>query len=123
VPVGKIVHVVLDNHATYKRPKVRAWLQRHPRFVFHSIIDLQVAIKQFLNETNDNSQPFMWTVAPTKSSLPSGVGTECRIRSAMMVGAAQARLCPTYEFRSKSALTCANTLRNISGVSTRVFVL
>ncbi len=35
VPVGKIVHVILDNYATHKHPKVRAWLQRHPRFVFH----------------------------------------------------------------------------------------
>ena len=34
-PVGKIVHVVLDNYATHKHPKVKAWLARHPRFVFH----------------------------------------------------------------------------------------
>jgi hypothetical protein len=30
-PVGKIVHVVLDNYATHKHPKVKAWLGRHPR--------------------------------------------------------------------------------------------
>ena len=35
VPVGKIVHVILDNYAAHKHPKVRAWLDRHPRFVFH----------------------------------------------------------------------------------------
>jgi hypothetical protein len=34
-PIGKIVHVVLDNYATHKHPKVKAWLARHPRFVFH----------------------------------------------------------------------------------------
>jgi transposase len=34
-PIGKLVHVILDNYATHKHPKVRAWLARHPRFVFH----------------------------------------------------------------------------------------
>src|SRR6188768_775855 len=28
VPVGKMVHVVLDNYAAHKHPKVRAWLDR-----------------------------------------------------------------------------------------------
>ena len=27
--------MVLDNDAAHKHPKVRAWLGRHPRFVFH----------------------------------------------------------------------------------------
>jgi transposase len=96
VPVGKIVHVILDNYATHKHPKVRAWLQRHPRFVFHytptsaswlnavegffaklakrrlkrgvfrSIVDLQAAINRFLDETNDNPRPFTWTADPNK---------------------------------------------------------
>ena len=26
VPTGKIVHVILDNYAAHKHPKVRAWL-------------------------------------------------------------------------------------------------
>ena len=30
VPAGKLIHVVLDNYATHKHPKVRAWLDRHP---------------------------------------------------------------------------------------------
>jgi transposase len=94
VPVGKIVHVILDNYATHKHPKVRAWLLRHPRFVFHytptsaswlnavegffakltkrrlkrgvfrSIVDLQAAINRFLAETNDNPRPFAWTADP-----------------------------------------------------------
>jgi transposase len=96
VPVGKIVHVILDNYAAHKHPKVRAWLQRHPRFVFHytptsaswlnavegffakltkrrlkrgvfrSIVDLQAAINRFLDETNDNPRPFTWTADPDK---------------------------------------------------------
>jgi transposase len=35
VPPGKVVHVILDNYATHKHPKVLRWLSRHPRFVFH----------------------------------------------------------------------------------------
>jgi transposase len=35
VPAGKLVHVVLDNYATHKHPKVMAWLDRHPRWTFH----------------------------------------------------------------------------------------
>ena len=96
IPVGKIVHVVLDNYATHKHAKVRAWLDRHPRFVFHytptsasrlnavegffakltkrrlkrgvfrSIVDLQTAINRFLKETNDDPKPFVWTADPDK---------------------------------------------------------
>jgi transposase len=36
VPADKAVHVVLDNYATHKHPKVTDWLkQRHQRFTFH----------------------------------------------------------------------------------------
>ena len=31
----RAVHVILDNYAAHKHPKVRAWLDRHPRFTFH----------------------------------------------------------------------------------------
>jgi transposase len=95
-PVGKIVHLVLDNYGTHKHPKVKAWLARHPRFVFHftpkscswlnavegffsrltrrrlkrgvfrSIIDLQVAINRFLAETNAEPKPFIWTAHPDR---------------------------------------------------------
>jgi hypothetical protein len=35
VPAGKVVHVILDNYAAHKHPKVMRWLGRHPRFTFH----------------------------------------------------------------------------------------
>jgi DDE superfamily endonuclease len=96
IPVGKIVHVVLDNYATHKHPKVKAWLVRHPRFVFHftpkscswlnavetlfsrltrrrlkrgvfrSIVELQAAINRFLTETNADPKPFVWTAHPDR---------------------------------------------------------
>jgi len=96
VPAGKIVHVILDNYAAHKHPKVRAWLQRHERFVFHftptscswlnavegyfaklskqrlkrgvfrSVVDLQAAINRFIEETNQMPKPFTWTADPDK---------------------------------------------------------
>jgi hypothetical protein len=35
VAAGKPIHVVLDNDATHKHPKVLAWLSRHARWTFH----------------------------------------------------------------------------------------
>jgi transposase len=96
VPAGKTVHVILDNYAAHKHPKVRAWLGRHVRFVFHftptscswlnavegyfaklskrrlkrgvfrSVVDLQAAINRFLDETNKMPKPFTWTADPDK---------------------------------------------------------
>jgi len=96
VPVGKVIHVILDNYAAHKHPKVLQWLTRHPRFVFHftptscswlnavegffailakrrlkrgvfrSVIDLQAAINRFLIEHNSQSAPFTWTKDPDK---------------------------------------------------------
>lgn len=37
LPKDKAVHVILDNYATHKQPKVRAWLARHPRWTFHFV--------------------------------------------------------------------------------------
>lgn len=91
VPAGKVIHAILDNYSTHKHPKVMAWLQRHPRWVFHftptsgswlnavetffstitrqrlkrgsfhSIVDLQGAIKRYIEEHNDDPKPFTWT--------------------------------------------------------------
>ena len=96
VPVGKVIHVILDNYAVHKHPKVIQWLARHPRFVFHftptscswlnavegffatltkrrlkrgvfrSLVELQAAINRFLIEHNTQSNPFTWTKDPDK---------------------------------------------------------
>ena len=96
VPAGKVVHVILDNYAAHKHPKVLAWLARHPRFVFHftptscswlnavetffailtkrrlkrgdfrSVYDLQCAINRYIDEANHNPKPFVWTADPGK---------------------------------------------------------
>ena len=35
VPAGQDIHLIVDNYATHKHPKVKAWLARHPRFTSH----------------------------------------------------------------------------------------
>jgi hypothetical protein len=91
VAAGKVIHVILGNYATHKRPKVRAWLARHPRLhlplnpdlglmdergrglflgphttalrrgSFSGIVDLQAAINCYIAEHNDTPKPFVWT--------------------------------------------------------------
>jgi len=85
------LHLVMDNDGTHQHPKVRAWLQWHPRFVphfvptssswlnlierwfaelttkrvrrgsFHSVEDLENAITEFLTVWNEHPKPFVWT--------------------------------------------------------------
>ena len=35
LPGGKPIHMIVDNYATHKHPKVQRWLARHPRFHMH----------------------------------------------------------------------------------------
>ena len=67
VPAGKIVHVILDNYAAHKYPRVRAWLGRHPRFVFHFVptsCSWLNAVEGFFAETTDGPKPIIWIADP-----------------------------------------------------------
>jgi transposase len=87
------VHLIADNYATHKHPKVQAWLKRHPHFhmhftptsaswlnqverffglitedrircgVFKSLADLEAAIQQYLDQHNADPKPFVWTAS------------------------------------------------------------
>jgi transposase len=35
VPTNLDVHLIVDNNATHKHPKVKAWLVKHPRYQMH----------------------------------------------------------------------------------------
>ena len=93
-PKGKAIHVILDNYAVHKHPKVKAWLARHPRWtfhftptsaswlnavegffaklsrrklqrgVFHSVVALQTAINDFVEQHNQTPKPFVWKADP-----------------------------------------------------------
>ena len=85
------LHLIVDNYATHKHPKVRAWLKKHPRFhmhftptssswlnvierwfkeltdkqlrrgVFRSVPELIETIEQFVAHHNSNPKGFVWT--------------------------------------------------------------
>jgi transposase len=90
-PADKQLHLIADNYATHKHPKVQRWLQRHPRFhmhftptsaswlnmverffrdltvnrlrrgVFHDVIELVEAIDSYIDQHNVTPKPFIWT--------------------------------------------------------------
>lgn len=96
LPPRRDIHVIIDNYAAHKHPKVREWLDRHPRFVFHftptsaswlnaveglfatltkrrlkrgvfrSLHELKNAVHAFIADTNANPKPFTWTKHPDK---------------------------------------------------------
>jgi transposase len=85
------LHLIVDNYATHKHPKVKAWLKRHPRFhvhfiptssswlnvverwfreitekrirrgVFKSVPQLIEAIENYIAGHNESSEPYVWT--------------------------------------------------------------
>jgi transposase len=87
------LHLIVDNYATHKHAKVKAWLKRHPRFHLHftptsaswlnqverffglitqerirrgaftSVADLEAAILDYLEQHNADPKPFVWTAS------------------------------------------------------------
>jgi transposase len=84
------LHLIVDNYATHKHPRVKAWMQRHPRFhihfiptssswlnlverwfreitdkrirrgSFHNVAELIAAIEDYLKCHNQNPRVFAW---------------------------------------------------------------
>jgi len=97
-PAGLDLHLIVDNYGTHKHPRVKSWLCRHPRFNLHfiptssswlnmverwfreitdkrirrgtfkSVPDLIEAIKDYLENHNQNPQVFVWS-APAEKIL------------------------------------------------------
>lgn len=91
VPPSLEAHLILDNYGTHKTPAIRRWLVRHPRFHVHftptggswlnlverwfaaltekqlrrgvhrSTRELEAAIRHYLDLTNRDPRPFVWT--------------------------------------------------------------
>jgi transposase len=85
------LHLIMDNHAAHKHPKVKAWLAANPRIqvhftptsgswlnlvevwfgiierqaihrgTFRSVRDLMIKIRQFIDGWNHRKHPFIWT--------------------------------------------------------------
>jgi putative transposase len=91
VPPDLDVHVIVDNYATHKHPRVKRWLAGRARFhvhftptyaswrnqveiwfnritqrairrgTFRSVKELVAKIDQFVQRDNQKAQPFVWT--------------------------------------------------------------
>jgi transposase len=91
VPEDKQIHMIVDNYATHKHPKVQRWLARHSRFhmhftptgcswlnmverffrdltenrlrrgAFRSVEQLITAIGEYVDCHNEHPKPFIWT--------------------------------------------------------------
>ena len=90
-PERKEIHLIADNYATHKHPRVQRWLTRHPRFhvyftptssswlnmverffrdltenrirrgIFHDVEELIMAIGDYIDKHNEKPKPFIWT--------------------------------------------------------------
>lgn len=91
VAADKQVHIICDNYATHKHPKVERWLSKHKRFhmhftptsaswlnmierffrdltdkrirrgVFQDLEQLIMAIGDYIDRHNESPKPFIWT--------------------------------------------------------------
>jgi transposase len=90
-PPNKEIHIICDNYATHKHPKVKSWLKYHKRFhvhftptsaswlnmverffrnlseqqlrrgVFRSVPELEQAVMGYIDKHNEAPAPFIWT--------------------------------------------------------------
>jgi len=90
-PKDKEIHIICDNYATHKHPKVQSWLKYHKRFhvhftptsaswlnmverffrdlserqlrrgVFCSVTELEEAVMSYIEKHNQAPAPFIWT--------------------------------------------------------------
>ncbi len=90
-PKDKEIHIICDNYATHKHPKVKSWLKYHKRFhvhftptsaswlnmverffrelsekqlkrgVFRSVKELQQSVMSFIETHNEAPAPYIWT--------------------------------------------------------------
>jgi putative transposase len=97
VPPELDLHLIVDNYATHKHPKVRTWLAQRPRYHMHyiptysswlnqverwfglitqrairrgtftSVQDLIQKIDSFVQHYNRASRPFVWTATRRNS--------------------------------------------------------
>ena len=92
-PAELDLHLIVDNYATHTHPRVQSWARRHPRFhlhfvptssswlnmverwfreitdkrirrgTFRSVPELIAAIKEYLDNHNQNPRVFVWTAS------------------------------------------------------------
>ena len=107
VPDDLAVHLIADNYATHKHPRVKAWLARHRRFHIHytptyaswlnqverwfalitqqairrgsfrSVRELVASIDRYVTHYNEHKRPFVWTA--TADSIFEKLQRICKV--------------------------------------------
>jgi transposase len=107
VPAGLAIHLIVDNYATHKHPRVKAWLARRPRYHIHytptyaswlnqverwfglitqqairrgsfrSVRQLVQRIDQYVAHHNQHKRPFLWTA--TANSIFDKLRRLCKL--------------------------------------------
>lgn len=107
VPAEFNVHLILDNYGTHKTQLIRRWLAKRPRFHLHftptsaswlnlverwfatltekqirrgvhrSTVELEQAIRHFIDHHNQNPKPFVWT--KTADQILDSVARFCKL--------------------------------------------
>jgi transposase len=92
-PPNQTLHLICDNYATHKHPRVQRWLSKRPRFhvhftptsaswlnmverffrdltqnrlkrgVFRDLEELIMAVEGYIDRHNQNPKPFIWTAS------------------------------------------------------------
>jgi transposase len=106
VPPGLDIHLILDNYSTHKTALIQRWLAKRPRYHLHftptsaswlnlverwfltltekqlrrgvhrSTRELETAIMRYLDETNKDPRPFLWT--KTADEILASLARFCR---------------------------------------------
>ena len=106
VPAELQIHIVMDNYATHSTPEIQSWLESHTRFHFHfiptysswlnqverwfglltqralkqgvhrSTKELESAIREYIEVTNDDPKPFLW--AKSADQIIASVMRHCQ---------------------------------------------
>ncbi|MEJ8419845.1 IS630 family transposase, partial [Xanthomonas oryzae pv. oryzae] len=107
VPQDLDVHLICDNDATHKHPRIKAWLAKRPRYHMHytptysswlnqverwfglitqrairrdsfdSVADLKRKINAFVEHYNQNPRPFKWPA--TADSILAKIERLCKV--------------------------------------------
>jgi putative transposase len=106
-PADLALHLILDNYATHKHPRVTAWLARHPRLHLHftptysswlnqverwfglitqqairrgsfrNVRELVAKIEHYVKHYNEHKRPFVWTA--TADSILKKIQRICKL--------------------------------------------
>jgi len=140
IPEGLAAHIVMDNYATHKTPKIKAWLARRPHYHVHftptsaswinqierwfaeltrkqiqrgvhtSVRQLEADIRTFIELHNNNPKPF--TLNHGWRGKPQGRAIERRFSHGR--GGRKSRLPTWLTYRHSAKVTSTHSLSSLS---------